>query len=102
MRQRPFQIYTDHKPLTYALSRSSEPWTARQCRHLSYIAEFSSDIRHINGKDNLVADTLSRPPAGAATLIGPSRAVVRPASVKDRVAGCHESRRHGAHRRATL
>ncbi len=80
---RPFRIYTDHKPLTYALSRSSEPWTARQCRHLSYVAEFFSDIRHINSKDNLVADTMSRPPAGAATLIGPSLAVVRPASIKE-------------------
>jgi hypothetical protein len=80
---RPFRIYTDHKPLTYALSRSSEPWTARQCRRLSYVAEFSSDIRHINGKDNLVADTLSCPPAGAAILIGPSPAVVRPASIKE-------------------
>jgi hypothetical protein len=29
---------------------------------LSYIAEFTSDIQHISGKDNIVADTLSRPP----------------------------------------
>jgi RNase H-like domain found in reverse transcriptase/Reverse transcriptase (RNA-dependent DNA polymerase) len=33
---RPFTIYTDHKPLTHALQRASEPWTARQCHHLSY------------------------------------------------------------------
>jgi hypothetical protein len=26
---RPFRIYTDHKPLTFALNRTSEPWTAR-------------------------------------------------------------------------
>jgi hypothetical protein len=79
---RPFRIYTDHKPPTYALSRSSEPWTACQCCHLSYVAEFSSEICHMNDKDNLVADTLSRPPAGATTLIGPSPVVVRLASVK--------------------
>ena len=41
-----------------------EPWSARQSRHLSYLAEFTSDIRHISGVDNVVADTLSRPPAG--------------------------------------
>jgi hypothetical protein len=35
---RRFTIFTDHKPLTYALSRVSEPWTARQARHLSYVA----------------------------------------------------------------
>jgi cleavage and polyadenylation specificity factor subunit 1 len=57
-----FTIYTDHKPLTYALFRTSDPWTARQCRQLSYVAEFTSDIQHIKGEENIVADTLSRPP----------------------------------------
>jgi hypothetical protein len=60
---RHFTVLTDHKPLTFALSRSSEPWTARQSRHLSYIAEFTGDIKHIPGADNVVADTLSRPPS---------------------------------------
>lgn len=32
----------------------------RQQCHLSYISEFTTDIRHIQGKDNLVADMLSR------------------------------------------
>jgi hypothetical protein len=40
-----------------------EQWTARRSRHLSYLAEFTS-TRHISGVDNVVADTLSRPPAG--------------------------------------
>ncbi len=35
---RRFGIFTDHKPLTYALARVSEPWTARQTRQLSYVA----------------------------------------------------------------
>jgi hypothetical protein len=47
-----------------AVRRSTEPWTAKQCRQLAYIAEFSSDIQHIAGSDNVVADTLSRPPGG--------------------------------------
>jgi Integrase zinc binding domain len=34
-------------------------WTARQGRHLSFVAEFTSDIRHIAGEDNIVADTPS-------------------------------------------
>jgi hypothetical protein len=37
-------IYTDHKPLTYALGKVA-------------------DIRHVPGVDNVVADTLSRPPS---------------------------------------
>jgi cleavage and polyadenylation specificity factor subunit 1 len=65
---RQFTLYTDHKPLTFALSKAAEPWTARQCRHLSYVAEFTGDIRHIAGQDNVVADTLSRPPQAGATV----------------------------------
>jgi cleavage and polyadenylation specificity factor subunit 1 len=58
---RTFHILTDHKPLTYALHRVSEPWSARQQRQLSYLAEFTADVRHVAGKDNVVADALSRP-----------------------------------------
>jgi cleavage and polyadenylation specificity factor subunit 1 len=59
---RKFAVFTDHKPLTSALKRVSGPWTARQQRHLAYIAEYTSDLRHIAGVANVVADTLSRPP----------------------------------------
>jgi RNase H-like domain found in reverse transcriptase len=60
-----FTLYTDHKLLTFALSKAAEPWTPRQCRHLSYVAEFTSNIRHIAGLANVVVDTLSRPPQPA-------------------------------------
>jgi hypothetical protein len=63
---RRFTLYTDHKPLTTAVRRSTEQWTAKQCCQLAYIAEFTSDIQHIAGSDNMVADTLSRPPGGGA------------------------------------
>jgi transposase InsO family protein len=65
---RRFRLYTDHKPITFALSKAAEPWTAHQCRHLSYIAEFTGDIRHIARQDNVVANTLSRPPQAGATV----------------------------------
>jgi hypothetical protein len=65
---RRFTLYTDHKPLTFALSKAAEPWTPRQCCHLRYVAEFTGDIRHIAGQDNVVADTLSRPPQAATTV----------------------------------
>ena len=57
---RPFTAYTDHKPLTFAMSKISDPWSARQQRHLNYISEYTTDIQHIAGKDNPVADALSR------------------------------------------
>lgn len=54
-------IYTDHKPITYAFSKAnSEKELPRRTRHLLFISEFSTDIRHLNGQDNIVADTLSR------------------------------------------
>jgi hypothetical protein len=61
---RPFTIYTDHKPLTFALGKVSEPWTAMQSRQLSYVAKFTTDIRHIPGSENIVADTPGRPSGG--------------------------------------
>ena len=56
---RHFTIWTDHKPLTFAMASVAER-SPRQTRHLSYIAEFSTDIRHIQGVRNEVADALSR------------------------------------------
>jgi hypothetical protein len=58
---RKFHILTDHKPVTYALHRVSEPWSAKQQRQLSYLAEFTADICQVAGKENVVADALSRP-----------------------------------------
>ena len=53
---RPFTIFTDHKPLTFAMARMTDPWSAWQQRHLAYISEFSTDIQHVVGKNNAVAD----------------------------------------------
>ncbi len=56
---RRFTVFTDHKPLTFALHKQAERWTARQQWHFSYIAEFTGDIRHVAGSTNSVADALS-------------------------------------------
>ena len=53
-------VLTDHKPLVYALSSRSDRASPRQIRHLDYILQFTSDVRHIRGTDNTVADALSR------------------------------------------
>ena len=58
---RTFTLYTDHQSLIPALSKKAEPHTARQTYQLSNIAEFTTDIRYLRGKANVVADALSRP-----------------------------------------
>lgn len=57
---REFVIYTDHKPICYAFHTRKENCPPRQFRHLDYISQFTTDIRHISGKDNIVADALTR------------------------------------------
>ena len=59
---RPFKIYMDHKPLVFMFHRTANPWSARQARHIAKIGEFNTDIAHVNGKSNVVADALSRSP----------------------------------------
>jgi transposase InsO family protein len=60
---RQFQLWTDHKPLIFAAKKVDEGWTPRAQRQLAYLSEYTADIRHVAGVDNVVADTLSRPPA---------------------------------------
>lgn len=55
-----FIIFTDHRPITYAFSQNTEKFSPRQTRQLDFIGQFSSDIRHLSGKENIVADALSR------------------------------------------
>lgn len=56
---REFTIYTDHKPIVGAINSKCER-SPRQSRHLDFIAQFSTDIRHVKGIENVVADALSR------------------------------------------
>ena len=55
-------MFTDHQPLVKSLHKQSDPWSTRQQRHLSHISEHSTDIHHIAGKHNIIADYLSRSP----------------------------------------
>ena len=57
---RQFHVLTDHKPLTFALAGRPDHYSPRQARHLEFIAQFTTDIRHVKGTQNAVADALSR------------------------------------------
>lgn len=65
---RTFTAFTDHKPLTYSLSSTSDHYTPCQVHHLDYISQFTTNIAHITGSENPVADTLSRMKANAVTV----------------------------------
>ena len=58
---RQFILFTDHKPLTYALFRTSPPWSDMQQRRLSFQSEFNCEVHHLPGPKNVVADALSHP-----------------------------------------
>ena len=62
---RQFYVSTDHKPLIFALQSHSDKYTPRPLRHLDFISQFTSDIRHVSGTENCVADALSRIEANA-------------------------------------
>ena len=66
---REFVAFTDHRPIVAAMSKFADPWSARQQRHLAYVSEFTTDIQHVSGKKNLVADALSRCSAGNVSAV---------------------------------
>lgn len=55
-----FTVYTDHKLFTYTLRSNPDRHSPREIRQLDYISQFTSDIQHVHGVDNTVADALSR------------------------------------------
>ena len=55
-----FTIFADHAPFCKALFSRSPKSSLRQQRHLDYVAQFTSDLRHVKDEENIVADCLSR------------------------------------------
>ena len=51
---RDFIIFTDHKLLTFSFNTKSDKYSPREIRHLDYISQFSTDIRHVSRNENTV------------------------------------------------
>ncbi|KAL7641867.1 UNVERIFIED_CONTAM: hypothetical protein RMT77_007741 [Armadillidium vulgare] len=68
---RSFHILTDHKPITFAMQSRQERQSPREARHLEYVSQFTTDIRHIHGVDNHTADALSRIEINVSSSLSP-------------------------------
>jgi len=53
-------VCTDHKPLVGAINGGKKRDSERQQRQIAFISEYVADVIYIKGKENVVADTLSR------------------------------------------
>jgi cleavage and polyadenylation specificity factor subunit 1 len=57
---RHFIIFTDHKLISYAFQQEQDKCSPHQINHLDFVAQFTTNIRHISGQHNVVADALPR------------------------------------------
>ena len=57
---RKFRIFTDQKPLTSAFLKTRDPVSNRQRQQIAFISEFATDIAHVPGLENVVADAFTR------------------------------------------
>jgi cleavage and polyadenylation specificity factor subunit 1 len=57
---RHFTIFTNHKPITYTFQQKRDKCSPRQFNHLDFVAQFTTDIKHISGQDNVVRCPLLR------------------------------------------
>ncbi len=62
---RHFCLLSDHRPLIIALVSTPSPWSARQQRQLSFIAELTADIQHTPVQETVVADALQNTISGS-------------------------------------
>jgi len=53
-------LRTDHRPLTHIFTVKADKYGDRQLRQVSFIAQFVQQIEHVQGKENVVPDALSR------------------------------------------
>ena len=80
---RAFTLYTDHASLVPSMTKKTDPQTIRQTYQLACISEYTTDIRYLKGKANVVADALSRPNEEAPDISSVGKRNLPPSSTQD-------------------
>ena len=62
----PIKLSTDHRPLLWLLSQ--DDLSGRLARWSTLVREYCLEVAYVKGKDNTVADALSRPPGDAGVI----------------------------------
>ena len=60
---RKFTVFTDQNPIVSDNKKKTDLKSGQQTRQLATISEFTTDFQHMSGKDNVVADAISRIPS---------------------------------------
>ena len=81
---RSFRAFTDHKPLVGAMTNAVDR-SPHQTRDLSFVADFTNDVQDMSGRDNVVADALSRTPTIAAVLSPENRQLAADQATMDKI-----------------
>jgi hypothetical protein len=76
LKMRHFTIFTDHKPIAYTFQKKWGKCSPRNFNHLDFVAQFTTDIRHISGQNNVITNVLSR----VKSITAPQSHEVLPAS----------------------
>lgn len=63
-----FTLETDHHPLIFLQTQAT--LSQKQARWLEFLQQFEFEVKHISGKENRVADALSRMQGNAVTQVG--------------------------------
>lgn len=77
---RELQLITDHKPLIYMFQQKKPIKLQRRSRYIEYISQYTTQIKHVSGLSNIVADALSRPEVN---MISNNAAKLMPVTVKN-------------------
>lgn len=62
-------VFTDHKPVTYALYSRRDKYSPRETKYFDYISGFTLELQYKQGEGKIVADTLVHTPISSINMV---------------------------------